>query len=201
MDIPNGSTGKLFGYGNHIQPTINGRTAFIPGTCMPRFIKGYVHYVELFNRRIGRLMMYGIFAMVAILMWSSISKTFFLPSLWTLEAAQFSMVAYYILGGAYAMQLRANVRMDLFYGEWSTKTKAWVDVFTIFFLIFYLGVLLYGGFESTSYSFEYDERSRTAWRPYMWPIKAIMCFGLVMMILQSFAELFKDIARIRGEKI
>ncbi|MEJ2424013.1 MAG: TRAP transporter small permease subunit [Candidatus Thiodiazotropha sp.] len=168
---------------------------------MPGLIRNYVRMVDAVNRRIGRLVMYGIFAMVGVLLWSSISKTFFLPSLWTLETAQFMLVVYYILGGAYAIQLEANVRMDLFYGEWSVRKKAWFDAFTIFFLIFYLAVLLYGGIESTQYSFEYNQRSRTAWQPYLWPIKAVMCVGFVLMLLQAIAEFFKDIARIRGEEI
>jgi len=168
---------------------------------MPGLIRSYVRLVDAINRRIGRLMMLGIFAMVGVLLWSSISKTFFLPSLWTLETAQFLMVAYYILGGAYAIQLDANVRMDLFYGEWSAYKKAWFDVFTIFFLIFYLGVLLYGGIESTQYSYEYSQRSRTAWQPYLWPIKTVMCVGFGMMLLQAVAEFFKDLARIRGEEL
>jgi len=168
---------------------------------MPGFLVAYVKYVDAFNRGVGRIMTYGIFVMVGILLWSSISKTFFMPSLWTLESAQFMMVAYYILGGAYAIQLNANVRMDLFYGEWSVKTRAWVDAFTVFFLIFYLGVLLYGGLESTLYSLEYGQRSRTAWRPYLWPIKSLMCVGFMMMILQAISQLIKDIARIRGVKI
>ncbi|MBA55265.1 MAG: C4-dicarboxylate ABC transporter [Pseudomonadales bacterium] len=168
---------------------------------MPRFIVGYVRIIDRFNRRIGRLMMYSIFIMVGILLWSSISKTFFLPSLWTLESAQFAMVAYYILGGAYSIQLNANVRMDLFYGQWSPQTKAWVDAFTVFFLLFFLGVLLYGGYESMMYSWEYNQRSRTAWRPYLWPIKAVMCVGFIMMMLQALSELFKDIARIRGVEL
>lgn len=168
---------------------------------MPGLIRNYVRVVDAINRRIGRLTMFGIFAMVGVLLWSSISKTFFLPSLWTLETAQFLMVAYYILGGAYAIQLDANVRMDLFYGEWSAHKKAWFDVFTILFLIFYLVVLLYGGIESTQYSYEYDQRSRTAWQPYLWPIKAVMCVGFSLMLLQAVAEFFKDIARIRGEEI
>jgi TRAP-type mannitol/chloroaromatic compound transport system permease small subunit len=168
---------------------------------MPGFIKRYVHIVEAMNRRIGRAVMYGIFLMVGVLLWSSISKTFFMPSLWTLEVAQFLMVGYYILGGAYALQLGSNVRMDLFYGDWSPRTKAWFDAFTVFFLLFFLGVLLYGGIESTMYSLEYDQRSRTAWRPYLWPIKAVMCIGFVLMILQAIAEFLKDVARIRGEEI
>jgi TRAP-type mannitol/chloroaromatic compound transport system permease small subunit len=158
----------------------------------------YIRVVDAVNYRIGRVMMYGIFVMIGILLWSSISKTFFLPSLWTLEMAQFAMVAYYIMGGPYSIQLGSNVRMDLFYGSWSARRKAWVDAFTVFFLIFYLGVLLYGAIESTSYSLEYDERSPTAWRPYIWPIKILMCVGIFLMLLQAFSEFLKDVLRLRG---
>ncbi len=161
----------------------------------------YVKIVDAINYRIGRVMMYGIFIMIGILLWSSISKTFFLPSLWTLEMAQFAMVAYYIMGGPYSIQLGSNVRMDLFYSTWSDRTRAWVDSFTVLFLIFYLGVLLYGGFDSTSYAIQYGERSYSSWRPYMWPIKVILCVGLAQMLLQAVSELIKDIFRIRGKEI
>ncbi len=161
----------------------------------------YVKIVDAINYRIGRVMMYGIFIMIGILLWSSISKTFFLPSLWTLEMAQFAMVAYYIMGGPYSIQLGSNVRMDLFYSTWSDRTRAWVDSFTVLFLIFYLGVLLYGGFDSTSYAIQYGERSYSSWRPYMWPIKVILCVGLALMLLQAVSELIKDIFRIRGKEI
>ena len=166
---------------------------------MNGFARTYVRIVDGVNRRIGRVMMYGIFVMVGILLWSSISKTFFLPSLWTLEMAQFSMVAYYIMGGPYSIQLGSNVRMDLFYHDWSVQKKAWFDACTVFFLIFYLGVLLYGAIDSTSYSLQYNERSPTAWRPYLWPIKILMCVGFFLMLLQAISELIKDIATLRGE--
>jgi TRAP-type mannitol/chloroaromatic compound transport system permease small subunit len=154
--------------------------------------------VDAVNYRIGRVMMYGIFVMMGILLWSSISKTFFLPSLWTLETAQFAMVAYYIMGGPYSVQLGSNVRMDLFYGAWSPRRKARFDAFTVLFLIVYLGVLLYGAVESTSYSLQYNERSPTAWRPYIWPIKVLMCIGIFLMLLQAISELCKDILRLQG---
>ena len=185
-------------------------------------MRGYIRVVDAVNFRIGRMVMYGIFVLMAILLWSSISKTFFVPSLWTLEMAQFSMVAYYILGGPYSIQLGSNVRMDLLYGEWSLRKKAWFDLFTVLFLIFYLGVLLYGAVSSTAYSLGYwggepfsffsglltgseeigrMERSSTAWRPYMWPIKAIMILGMILMLLQCISELLKDVLRIKGETI
>lgn len=168
---------------------------------MSAFMRRYVRIVDAINYRLGRVVMYGIFIMIGILLWSSISKTFFLPSLWTLEMAQFAMVAYYMLGGPYAMQMGSNVRMDLFYGNWTVRQKAWVDAFTVVFLLFFLGVLLYGAIDSTSYALEYKERSYSAWRPYMWPIKLITCIGIVCMLLQALSELFKDIATIRGVEL
>ena len=146
-------------------------------------------------------MMYGLFVIFGVLLWSSISKTFFLPSLWTLEIAQFAMVAYYILGGPFSLQIGANVRMDLFYGGWTDRKKAWFDAFSILLLIFYLAVLLYGAIDSTTYSLQYNERSPTAWRPLLWPIKIIMCVGIFLMLLQAISEFFKDIAKLKGKEI
>lgn len=191
----------------------------------------YVRAIDSFNRRLGEAVMWSLFVMAGILLWSSISKTFFSPSMWTLETAQFAMVAYYVLGGPYSIQLGSNVRMDLFYAEWSVKKKAWFDAFTVLLLIFYLGVLLYGALNSFAYSlghFQQEpftfykdlivafvtggpeaarekmgfiERSPTSWRPYLWPVKLIMIIGFFLMLLQVFAEFLKDIARIKGETI
>ncbi|RLK10127.1 TRAP transporter small permease subunit [Ruegeria conchae] len=187
-----------------------------------KMMAAYVRIVDAVNYRIGRVMMWGLFVMMGILLWSSISKTFFLPSLWTLEMAQFAMVTYYIIGGPYSIQLGSNVRMDLFYHNWSPRRKAWFDACTVLLLILYLGVLFYGGLGSTAYSLGYWgdepvsyftglltgseeigrlERSSTAWRPYIWPVKAIMVFGFFLMLLQAISELFKDIARINGQEI
>ncbi|MFC6687384.1 TRAP transporter small permease subunit [Jhaorihella thermophila] len=195
---------------------------------MPRVIVGYVRTVDAINYRLGRIIMYGLFVMVAVLLWSSISKTLFVPSRWTLEVAQFALVAYYLLGGPYSIQLGANVRMDLFYGSWTPRQKAWMDVFTIWFLIFYLAVMIHGAIESTAYSLGYFgdqpyhffrdffaalltggpdaaaeklgyiERSPTAWRPYLWPVKVIATIGIFLMLLQAVSEFFKDLALIRG---
>lgn len=158
----------------------------------------FVQAVDAMNRFIGRCAMYLIFVMMAVLLYSSISKTFFNPSIWTLEVAQFLMVAYFLLGGAYSMQLDGHVRMDLLYSKWSPRTKGAVDAVTVLLLIFYLFWLLYGGISSTQYALQYNETSYSAWSPRMAPIKIIMCIGVAMMILQTLATLCRDIAEARG---
>ena len=168
---------------------------------MPKAIRLYVRYVEKVNRAIGRCAMYLIFAMLGVLLYSSFSKTVFLPAHWTLETAQFLMVAYYLLGGSYSMQLGDHVRMDLLYTTWKPRTRSLVDSITVLFLIFYLCLLLYGGYSSTSYAIQYGEQSYSAWAPYMAPVKIVITFGVFMMLLQAVATLFKDIAAARGEEL
>ena len=170
-------------------------------TELPKAIKAYVRFVDRMNQFVGLFAMYMIFAMIAILFYSAISKNFFNPSLWTLEMAQFVMVAYYLLGGGHSMQTDSHVRMDLLYGRWSDRTKAVVDAVTILFLLFYLVLLLYGGLSSTQYALQYGEKSYSSWAPRMAPIKIIMCIGIVLMLLQAIATFFKDLAKARGEPL
>jgi TRAP-type mannitol/chloroaromatic compound transport system permease small subunit len=165
---------------------------------VPKAIRTYVRVVDAVNRVVGRFAMYMIFAMIGLLLYSAITKAFFIPPLWTLEMAQFAMAAYYILGGGYSMQLQSHVRMDLLYERWTTRGKCFVDSITAFCLIFYLILLLYGGLSSTDYALQYGEKSFSSWAPPMAPIKITMCVGIALMLLQAIATFFKDLARFRG---
>ena len=168
---------------------------------MPNWAISYVKGVEAVNYRLGRFAMYLLFAIMAILLWSSVTKFAKIPALWTLEMAQFTLVAYYLLGAPYSMQLGANVRMDLLYARLPVKRQAAWDIFTIFCLLFYLGVMLWGAIDSTAYSFQIGERAPSAWRPPLWPIKVIITVSFALMILQAIAHLIRDIAIIRGIEI
>ncbi|WP_296479308.1 TRAP transporter small permease subunit [Roseinatronobacter sp.] len=168
---------------------------------MPRAVITYLRFVEALNYRVGRLAMWSLFVLMAVLGWGAIARAGFTPQIWTDEMAQFLLLGYFMLGGAYALQMGSAVRMDLLYSRWSDRTKAAIDAITIFTLLIYLGVLLWGGIESTQYALEYGERRRGMWRPYMAPIKIVMCFGIILMILQCTAFLIRDIAKLRGIEI
>jgi TRAP-type mannitol/chloroaromatic compound transport system permease small subunit len=169
---------------------------------MPKVIRTYVRYVDAGNRIIGRFIMYFIFVMIGILLFSSTSRTFFSVShIWTVEMAQFVMTAYYLIGGGYSMQLDSHVRMDLLYSRWSPKRQAMADALTSGFLIFFLVVLLVGGISSTEYALTYGQRNYSSWAPPLAPIKIIMTLGIALMLLQVIAVFFKDVAKARGETL
>lgn len=160
-----------------------------------RFAGQYTRGVDTINRKVGSVAMYLLLVMLATLTYSIVSSNVFkAPAIWVMEMTQFSMAAYYLLGAGYSMQQGAHVRMDFLYERWSARRRAMVDVMTIFFVIFYLGILVFGGVQSSSYALEYSQRNHTVWGPYMAPIKLIMTAGMALMLLQAVAELLKDLA-------
>jgi TRAP-type mannitol/chloroaromatic compound transport system permease small subunit len=169
---------------------------------MPKAVKAFVHAVDAVNTVVGKFTMYLVFAMIVILLYEPISRTVFdKPLIWSMEIAQFTMAAYWTLGGGYSMILKGHVRMDLLYGRWSVKKKATVDAFTGLFLIFYMVFLLVGAYSSVEYAIVYGQKNRSAWAPYMAPIKIIMGIGVLLMLLQAIASFFKDLAKAMGEKL
>jgi TRAP-type mannitol/chloroaromatic compound transport system permease small subunit len=169
---------------------------------MPWPVRLYVRYVDATNRVLGNIVMYLALVMLGVLLLGSVTRYVFnVPLVWIIEMAQFLMAAYYILGGGYAMQLDAHVRMDVWYERWKPRTRAFVDSITVFCLVFYLGIMIYGGFSSSAYSLKYNQTNYSAWAPPMAPIKIIMTVGLVLMLLQAFSILFKDIAKVTRREL
>jgi TRAP-type mannitol/chloroaromatic compound transport system permease small subunit len=169
---------------------------------MPSIIKYYVNTIDYISLKTGRATMYLVFVMMFILILSFVTRNIInIPLIWIIEMAQFVMTGYYLLGGGYSMLTDDHVRMDLIYSKLKDKTKALLDSLTSVFLIFYLVVLFYGSISSLTYTIETNQRLFTAWAPYVWPIKSIMTFGIGLMLLQSIAIFFKDIAKVLDKEI
>ena len=169
---------------------------------MPKIICLYVNLIDWLCIKIGRLTMYTVFVMMFILVLSFVTRNIInIPLMWIIEMAQFTITAYYLLGGGYSMIMGDHVRMDLVYSRLSEHNKAKMDAFTSFFLVFYLVTLFYGSITSLTYTLETKQRLFTAWAPYVWPIKTIMLIGILLMLLQSISMFFKDMAKVTGREI
>jgi len=169
---------------------------------VPRVIRAYVRWVDAISIVVGKIMMYGVFALIGLLIYSTVMRTVFnQPLIWTVEMGEFMFSAYYFLGGAYVILLRGHVRMDVFYSKWSSRRQGMTDVAMDFCLIFYLIVMIVGGINSTVYAVTVQQVKRSVWAPLMWPIKVIILAGIVLMLLQAFSTLFKDVAKARGKDL
>lgn len=115
----------------------------------------------------------------------------------------------FLFGFPYILKIGENVRVDFLYANWSMKRKAWVNLIGHLFLLIFCvigiwvtyypvlqswGLLPDGTFGTWEISPDPDGLPRA-------PIKTMMPVGFALLFLQGLAEIFKNIARIRGEEI
>ena len=169
---------------------------------MPHVIRSYVRIVDRVSDYVGYLAASLIFFMGATLLLDAVTRNVLnIPVHWAIELTQFTLAAYYFMGGPITMKNDEHVRMDLWYANLSDRGKAKLDLVTVFCMIFYLGVMLVGSISSLQYAIATNEKRFSMWNPSVIPIKALLTVCLVLMLLQAFALVFKHIATLRGERL
>jgi TRAP-type mannitol/chloroaromatic compound transport system permease small subunit len=169
---------------------------------MPNLIRAYVRIVDKISDYTGYLAASLIFVMGATLLMDAVTRNILnIPVHWAIEFTQFTLAAYYFMGGPITLKNNEHVRMDLWYANMSERGKAKLDLFTVWCMIFYLGVMLVGSISSLQYAIETNERRFSMWNPSVIPIKALLTVCLVLMLLQAFALVFKHIATLRGDRL
>ncbi len=169
---------------------------------MPSLIRSYVRFTDRISDYVGYMAAALIFFMGATLMFDAFTRNVInMPVHWAVELTQFTLAAYYFMGGAFTLKNNSHVRMDLFYSSRSERGRAKIDLVTSVCLIFYLIVTLIGGISSLQYAIETNERRFSIWNPSVIPIKALLVVCLVLMLMQAVSLVFKHVATLRGEKL
>lgn len=169
---------------------------------MPQMIQAYVRIVDKVSDYVGYLAASLIFVMGGTLLLDAVTRNVLnIPVHWAIEFTQFTLAAYYFLGGPMTLKNNDHVRMDLWYANLSERGRARLDLFTVWCLIGYLLVMLVGSISSLQYAIETNEKRFSMWNPSVIPIKALLTVCIVLMLLQAFALVFKHIATIRGERL
>lgn len=169
---------------------------------MPQLIKAYVRIVDKVSDYVGYLAASLIFFMGATLLLDAVTRNVLnVPVHWAIELTQFTLAAYYFMGGPITLKNNEHVRMDLWYANLSDRGKAKLDLVTVWCMIFYLGVMLVGSISSLQYAIDTNEKRFSMWNPSVIPIKALLTVCLILMLLQAFALVFKHIATLRGERL
>jgi len=116
-----------------------------------------------------------------------------------LEIQWWMFAGIVLLGASQTLRLNEHVRVDIFYAIMSDRARLWLDILGItFFLLpvtFYLSYLTVPFFIT---SFQQQEFSNNAGGLILWPVKAVLPLGFILLFLQGAAELTKRIAALIG---
>ena len=92
-----------------------------------------------------------------------------------LEIQWYMLAGMVLLGGPYALKMNEHVRVDLFYGMVSERTRIWIDIVGgLLFLLPICVILIYFTWPWFVDSWNINEQSSNAGGLVRWPVKLLM---------------------------
>ncbi|WP_054311358.1 TRAP transporter small permease subunit [Mesorhizobium sp. 1M-11] len=129
-----------------------------------------------------------------------IRKVFNISSNAWLELQWYLFGAAFMLAAAYTLKQNEHIRIDIVYGMWSRRVQHWIDLIGhVFFLMPFVLLMVYMFVPYTLHSFRSGEMSTNSGGLIIWPAKAILLVGFLLLALQGISEIIKKIAIMRGD--
>jgi TRAP-type mannitol/chloroaromatic compound transport system permease small subunit len=156
--------------------------------------------VDAISRKFGQFADYMVLLCALISAGNAIVRYLFsMSSNGWLEIQWYMFGAIVLLGASHTLRMNEHVRVDLFYGSVSDRTRLWIDTLGIIF--FLLPLCVY--FTSLCWPFFYSswregEQSLNAGGLIRWPVKLLLVAGFALLTLQGLSELIKRIAGLAG---
>lgn len=128
-----------------------------------------------------------------------IRKVFSISSNAWLELQWYLFGGAFMLASAYTLLQNEHIRIDIFYGRWSRRTQLLVDIVgTLLFLMPFTGLMIWLMYHSMMISYRTNEISMNAGGLTIWPAKAILFVGFVLLFVQGISEVIRKVAILRG---
>ncbi|MDC0484760.1 SDR family NAD(P)-dependent oxidoreductase [Candidatus Pelagibacter ubique] len=162
---------------------------------MPKWMALAITKIDLFNKWVGNTVCWITIPLIFAMVYEVLARKLFnAPTMWAYDMSRFMYGALFMLGAGYALSKGVHIRADFLYRNFKTKNQGRIDFWL--YLIFYfpgLSVFLYMSTGFLQESIMRGEKGMdTAWMPYMWPIKACLFVGIILLIVQGISELFKS---------
>ncbi len=159
--------------------------------------------IDSLNSGVARIVKWLVLLLAFINCYEVIMRYLFnQPTIWAFDLSYMLGGSFFALGMGYTLLTKTHVRVDVFYVNWSKKTRALVDVILSLFVFFpTFGVLAYKLVPWVIRSWEREERaSGSFWLPPIYPFKTIILIAAVLLILQGISELCKNVQTLRAKK-
>lgn len=128
-----------------------------------------------------------------------IRKVFSISSNAWLELQWYLYGGAFLLAAAYTLLENEHIRIDILYGSLSRRKQHWIDLLgTIFFLMPVVMLTLWLVWPWLVRSINSGEMSMNAGGLILWPAKALLFTGFVLLFFQGISEIIKKIAVMRG---
>jgi TRAP-type mannitol/chloroaromatic compound transport system permease small subunit len=159
-------------------------------------------FIDRINGFTGKFVCYWSIIAVFVYYYEVLARYVFnSPTNWAHEGMFLMFGMQYMLAAGFALREDSHVRVDVIYLHLPDRVKALIDMITsIFFFIFAIA-LFWTGWTFAADSIRVWEVSFTEWAIQYWPVKLTLVIGPLLLFLQGFARLIKEVVIITGKKV
>jgi TRAP-type mannitol/chloroaromatic compound transport system permease small subunit len=156
--------------------------------------------IDRVNAFIGKGVIWLILLAVLVSAGNAVSRKLFdLSSNAWLELQWYLFGAAFMGAAAYTLQQNEHIRIDVFYASRSRRTQHWIDLLGhVFFLLPFVALMAWLLWPYTIQAYNSGQISTNAGGLIIWPARAILLVGFVMLVFQALAEIIKKIAVMQG---
>lgn len=161
-----------------------------------KYINLFTEWVDRISEATASVIIYLVVLLTAVLGYEIAARYLFnSPTKWAFDTSYMIGGTFFLFGEAFALKNNRHVRIDIFYGRFSPKTRAAIDLifYLLFFFPLWIGMLVYL-YPYVLFSWQVQERSmQSYWQPIIYPFKTLMPIGIFLLLLQGLAEFLRDI--------
>ena len=158
-------------------------------------LRACVHYIDIVTDRTGRLLAWLVLAMALLTTAVVVLRYGFnIGSIMAQEGVTYMHACLFMLGAAYALKSGAHVRVDIFYRNFSPRTRAWVNsVGGIVFLMPLCAFIFFSSWNYVCESWIVRETSpEPGGIPAVFLLKSVIPLMALNLFLQGLAETLRS---------
>jgi TRAP-type mannitol/chloroaromatic compound transport system permease small subunit len=166
----------------------------------PPIYYAIIRTIDGFSDITGRLISLAMLFLVGAITYEVVARYFFhAPTVWVFETSTMTNGSAFMLGCAYALYKGAHVRTDIFWDNYSERTKGIIDLVSYLGLFFPVMITMMAiSIDDVFHSYDTGERSQESlFRAIMWPFRAVIPLSAFLFMIQGVSEVLKCLYQIR----
>ena len=124
------------------------------------------------------------------------------PTAWAYEIGYILTGSHFLLALAYTLKQDQHIRIDVFTGLMSRRTRALIDTLAYTVMLPLLVWLTWMLLEYLLTGYSRGERSgQSSFNPPVWPFRLVFTVSFALLALQVFVSLLKSVGQLRGPRV
>jgi TRAP-type mannitol/chloroaromatic compound transport system permease small subunit len=158
-----------------------------------------IRNIERLTTSIGIMASFAIVPLVLATCYEVLARyAFGAPTIWAYEIGYTLTGSHFLLGMAFTLAVGAHIRIDIFSGKFSPRTRALIDLCAYAVMLPLLIWLSYALFQHLATGYLRSERSgQSAMNLPVWPFRIVFLVAFTLLALQVLAEVVKTVRALR----